>query len=82
MVLKYLATLQIFLEKTECEEGEMHIARANLICNANLHRAAIRKKLFQYIFTTKQFNEPAPVIQKPNVPVNLNEKKKFGATDI
>lgn len=60
----------------------MHIARANLVCNANLHRAAIRKKLFQYIFTTKQFNEPAPVVQKPNTPVFIEEEKKYGNTDI
>ena len=39
----------------------MHIARANIICNANLHRAAIKKKLFQYIFTTKKKQEPAPL---------------------
>lgn len=32
----------------------MHIARANLICNANLHKAAIRKALFLYGFTTKK----------------------------
>jgi hypothetical protein len=44
----------------------MHIARANIICNANLHRAAIRKKLFQYIFTTKHKSEPTPLVTLPN----------------
>lgn len=41
----------------------MHIARANLICNANLHRAAIKKKLFLYTFTTKKKSEPAPFVR-------------------
>lgn len=62
-MLKFLATLQIFLERTSAEEGEMHIGRANLICNANLHRAAIKKKIFLYAFTTKKRGEPAPIIK-------------------
>lgn len=60
VVLKYLSTIQIFIDKPVAEEGEMHIARANLICNANLHRAAIKKRLFLYIFTTKKRKQPAP----------------------
>lgn len=60
----------------------MHIARANLICNANLHRAAIRKKLFQYIFTSKRRSEPTPLVTIANGSQKIEEKKKFGTTDI
>jgi dsRNA-specific ribonuclease len=82
VVLKYLATLQIFLEKTSAEEGEMHIARANLICNANLHRAAIKKELFLFGFTSKKKSEPAPIIKDYKDIKNKEEKLKFANTDI
>jgi dsRNA-specific ribonuclease len=41
VVLKYLATLEVFCTRPTAVEGEMHIARANIICNANLHKKAI-----------------------------------------
>lgn len=81
VVLKFLATMQIFLEKTVAEEGEMHIARANLICNANLHRAAIKKKLFEYAFTSKKRSEPTPIIREFKKE-KKEEKLKFANTDI
>lgn len=31
----------------------MHIARANIICNANLHRKAIKAEIFRYIMASK-----------------------------
>jgi hypothetical protein len=31
----------------------MHIARANIICNANLHRKAIKSEIFRYIMASK-----------------------------
>jgi dsRNA-specific ribonuclease len=78
-----LATIQIFLEKTVAEEGEMHIARANLICNANLHRAAIKKKLFLYAFTTKKKGEPAPIIKEfKDLKHKKEEQLKFANTEI
>jgi dsRNA-specific ribonuclease len=82
VVLKYLATIQIFLERTTAEEGEMHIGRANLICNANLHRAAIKKRLFLYAFTTKKKGEPAPIVKQQPPERNKEERKRFGTTDI
>ena len=60
----------------------MHISRANLICNANLHRATIRKKLFQYIFTTKIRNEPSPLVKVKVKEEKMRERRKFGNTDI
>ena len=53
VVLKMLSTVQIFLEKREAEESELHLARANIICNANLHRKAILKKFYKYTLTRK-----------------------------
>lgn len=81
--MKYLSTIQIYLEKVTAEEGEMHIARANLICNANLHRAAIKNKLFLYVFTTKKRKEPAPFIKYLKGQEN-NKKSdaKYHNTDI
>ena len=60
----------------------MHIARANIICNANLHRATIKKKLFQFIFTTKSRGEPSPLIKVKTKMEKLKEKKKFDNTNI
>lgn len=60
----------------------MHIARANLICNANLHRAAIKKKLFEYGFTTKKKSEPAPIIKEYKKEKNKEEKLKYANTNI
>jgi dsRNA-specific ribonuclease len=60
----------------------MHIGRANLICNANLHRAAIKKKLFLYAFTTKKKGEPAPIVKEVRVNRSKEEKGRFGNTDI
>jgi len=60
----------------------MHISRANLICNAYLHRAGIKKKLFQYIFTTKKRNEPAPLVKEYKDEQKSEEKQRFKNTDI
>lgn len=60
----------------------MHIARANLICNANLHRAAIKKKLFLYGFTTKKKSEPTPIVKVVKGDKNKEEKLRFANTDI
>lgn len=60
----------------------MHIARANLICNANLHRAAIKKKLFLYTFTTKKKSEPAPFIKVYKGQKKESEKQRYNATEI
>lgn len=37
----------------------MHIARANILCNANLHKKAIQHQIFRYIMARKS-NEPCP----------------------
>jgi dsRNA-specific ribonuclease len=82
VVLKYLATIQIFLERTTAEEGEMHIGRANIICNANLHRAAIKKHLFRYAFTTKKKSEPVPIVKETRLQNVKEERVRFTNTDI
>ena len=60
VVLKMLSTVQIFLEKPDCNESELHISRANIICNANLHRKGILKKVYKYIFAKKYSELPPP----------------------
>jgi hypothetical protein len=57
--LKYLATLEIFCTRPKAVEGEMHIARANIICNANLHKKSIKAEIFRYIMASKNL-EPCP----------------------
>lgn len=38
----------------------MHLRRANIICNANLHRKAILKRIYKYILTKKYIDHPPP----------------------
>jgi hypothetical protein len=38
----------------------MHISRANIICNANLHKRAIKNKMFRYMLTNKRSEVPPP----------------------
>ena len=51
-VLKTLATIQIFNDNPQFEEGDMHIGRARIVKNNNLKRVAVKNHLFRYIFTT------------------------------
>jgi dsRNA-specific ribonuclease len=53
VVLKMLSTVELFLLKPQFDESSLHIARANIICNANLHRKAILKGIYKYILTRK-----------------------------
>ncbi len=60
----------------------MHIGRANLICNANLHRAAIKNHLFLYAFTTKKKSEPVPIIKETRLQKSKVDRACFGNTNI
>jgi hypothetical protein len=46
--------------KPQFDESSLHIARANIICNANLHRKAILKGIYKYILTRKCDELPPP----------------------
>lgn len=54
-----LATYEVFLLKPKADESELHICRANIICNANLHRKSILKGFYKYILA-KKYNEMPP----------------------
>jgi dsRNA-specific ribonuclease len=67
-VLKLLATIEAFVEEPKHEEGELHLARARVISNSNLHAKSIKKQLFQFILTTPS-EEPTPPFKfKPPSP--------------
>jgi hypothetical protein len=51
-VLKLLATIETFTTKPSADEGELHLSRAHIISNSNLHHKSISKLLFQFIFTS------------------------------
>ncbi len=54
VVLKMLSTVQVFLDRPTGDESELHLARANLVCNANLHRKSIMKNIYRYVLTKKR----------------------------
>lgn len=54
VVLKMLSTVQVFLDKPRADESELHLTRANIVCNANLHRKSIYKNIYRYILTKKR----------------------------
>lgn len=55
-----LSTVQVFLDKPQADESELHISRANIVCNANLHRKCILKNIYRYILTKKRDELPPP----------------------
>lgn len=59
-MLKLLATIQVFVEGPQRDEGELHLARAAIISNSNLHTKSIKKQLFRFILTNPSEEPSAP----------------------
>jgi hypothetical protein len=58
----------------------LHIGRANIICNANLHRKGIIQGFFKYILTKKQ-DEPVPPLMTP-INFDMEDAKYYSDTGI
>lgn len=80
-VLKLLATIEAFVEEPKHEEGELHLARARVISNSNLHVKSIKKLLFQFILTTPS-EEPAPPFRFKPLPLNKDIQEEYKDTGI
>ena len=51
-ILKMLATVQVFFEFPEAEEGTLHVERNKIINNNNLRIKALINKFYPYIIQT------------------------------
>lgn len=54
-LLKFLATIRLYINFPFSNEGELHCLRIRVICNRALYRAAKRLKIFRYV-TSHAFN--------------------------
>jgi dsRNA-specific ribonuclease len=74
-----LSTVELFLLKPKSNESQLHIDRANIICNANLHRKAILKNIYKFILTRKCDELPPPFVYNT---CKSNEPKYYEKTQI
>ncbi|KAF7723707.1 Dicer-like protein 1 [Apophysomyces ossiformis] len=54
-LLKFIATIRLYINFPFSNEGELHCLRIRVICNRALYRAAKRLKLYRYV-TSHAFN--------------------------
>ncbi|KAI9264913.1 hypothetical protein BDA99DRAFT_536411 [Phascolomyces articulosus] len=54
-LLKFIATIRLYINFPFSDEGELHCLRIRVICNRALYRAAKRLKIYRYV-TSHAFN--------------------------
>ncbi|CAO3607529.1 unnamed protein product [Mucor fragilis] len=54
-LLKFIATIRLYINFPFCNEGDLHHLRIRVICNRALYRSAKRLKFYRYV-TSQAFN--------------------------
>ena len=83
-LLKFIATIRLFINFPFDDEGELHYLRIRVICNKALYKAAKKLKIFRYV-TSQAFNRrhwrPHHFVAKSDTPDTLKETKRHMLSD-
>ncbi|KAI9010410.1 hypothetical protein CLU79DRAFT_773664 [Phycomyces nitens] len=83
-LLKFIATIRLYINFPFCHEGELHCLRIRVICNRALYRSAKRLKIYRYV-TSQAFNRrywrPHGFVAKSDTLDTLKETKTHMLSD-
>lgn len=83
-LLKFIATIRLYINFPFSNEGELHCLRIRVICNRALYRAAKRLKIFRYV-TSHTFNRrywrPHHFVASSDTPDTLKETRTHMLSD-
>ncbi|KAI8136903.1 hypothetical protein BJV82DRAFT_718564 [Fennellomyces sp. T-0311] len=83
-LLKFIATIRLYINFPFSNEGELHCLRIRVICNRALYRAAKRLRIYRYV-TSHAFNRrywrPHHFVTSSDTPDTLKELREHMLSD-